>query len=154
MNIEIAYNEYDEKYNVNRKSLHTYEINELRLPLNPLGRTGIFGRGRLYFWGPNYAVNAIFIRYNRNTEKNEVMVSLQEETNRILFPLIFNENLHYDEDNSIKIMIFNLFDFKYLNDNPDKYAELTKFIQVHSEKVNKLKENFVNFLLLNLFEFY
>lgn len=134
----MSYNQYDDKYNVNRKSLHTYEVNQYHLPLNPLGRTGVYGRGKLYFWGPNFAVNAIFIRYNSVTDKNEVIVSVHEETNTISFPLVFNENLHYDEDNSIKIMIFNLFDFKYLNDNPDKYAELTKFLQVHSEKVRCL----------------
>ncbi len=83
----MAYNQYDDKYNVNRRSLHNYEVSEFNLPLNPLGRTGIYGRGKLFFWGPNYAVNAIFLRYNKFTNKNEVLVSIKEE-NKLSFPLV------------------------------------------------------------------
>lgn len=31
-------------------------------PLNPYGRTGLCGRGRLYYWGPNHAADPIVTR--------------------------------------------------------------------------------------------
>ena len=31
-------------------------------PLNPFGRTGIQGRGKLYYWGPNHAADCILLR--------------------------------------------------------------------------------------------
>ncbi len=59
---EITFNEIDKKYNVDRKSLHgPYEMvrfNKLvdtKVPLNPVGRTGLIGRGHLGRWGPNHA---------------------------------------------------------------------------------------------------
>ena len=41
-----------------------YEILDGR-PRNPVGRTGISGRGRLGRWGPNHAADAIVTRYSR-----------------------------------------------------------------------------------------
>ena len=31
-------------------------------PLNPFGRTGVQGRGKLYYWGPNHAADCILMR--------------------------------------------------------------------------------------------
>ena len=31
-------------------------------PLNPFGRTGLAGRGKLYYWGPNHAADCILMR--------------------------------------------------------------------------------------------
>ena len=33
-----------------------------RRPLNPFGRTGLQGRGKLYYWGPNHAADCILTR--------------------------------------------------------------------------------------------
>jgi len=35
-------------------------------PLNPKGRTGLAGRGLLYRWGPNHAVDPIITRWKRD----------------------------------------------------------------------------------------
>ena len=45
----------------------SYESSELQLcpegrPLNPHGRTGLRGRGRLYQWGPNHAADPLVSR--------------------------------------------------------------------------------------------
>ena len=31
-------------------------------PLNPFGRTGLQGRGKLYYWGPNHAADCVLLR--------------------------------------------------------------------------------------------
>ena len=52
----------DEVYKVDRRScLGNYKIIH-GLPINPIGRTGITGRGSLNFWGPNHAIEAIITR--------------------------------------------------------------------------------------------
>ena len=38
--------------------------NALSRPLNPRGRTGLRGRGRLCFWGPNHAVDVLLTRFH------------------------------------------------------------------------------------------
>ena len=48
---------------VNRRSYHgDYKIIDGK-PQNPVGRTGIIGRGRLGRWGPNHAADAIVTRH-------------------------------------------------------------------------------------------
>lgn len=57
--------------NVNRKShLGVYKIENL-FPLNPVGRTGVCGRGCLGRWGPNHAADPIVTRWKR-TSNHEV----------------------------------------------------------------------------------
>lgn len=52
--------------NVNRKSfIGSYIINNGK-PLNPVGRTGLEGRGILGRWGPNHAADPIVTRWKRN----------------------------------------------------------------------------------------
>jgi len=49
---------------INRKSFEgIYSIDDSGYPLNPVGRTGIRGRGCLGKWGPNHAVDPIVTRY-------------------------------------------------------------------------------------------
>jgi len=49
-------------------------------PLNPLGRTGISGRGLLGKWGPNYAADPIITRINRHSDTME-MLAIQRKDN-------------------------------------------------------------------------
>ena len=52
---------------MNRQSyVKDYKLNELCQPLNPIGRTGIIGRGLLGRWGPNHAADPIVTRWKRN----------------------------------------------------------------------------------------
>lgn len=63
---EPQWNSIDE--NINRKSFTgDYVINKDGYPLNPVGRTGIIGRGLLGRWGPNHAADPIVTRWKRNT---------------------------------------------------------------------------------------
>lgn len=85
---DLNYNKYDEKYEVDRTSLVVYKVQN-GIPINPMRNTGYFiyqifnvlyiqplnysifynsivegiiGRGKLFYWGPNYAIQAIFTR--------------------------------------------------------------------------------------------
>ena len=58
----IKFNAVDLHLNCDRKSYHgTYEMvpfsmeNATLVPRNPVGRTGVIGRGHLGRWGPNHA---------------------------------------------------------------------------------------------------
>jgi len=48
-----------------------YEIID-GLPRNPVGRTGVTGRGRLGKWGPNHAADPIVTRWKRDAKGNVV----------------------------------------------------------------------------------
>lgn len=55
--------------NINRKShFKDYDIVG-GFPLNPIGRTGISGRGCLGRWGPNHAADPILTRWKRKTNE-------------------------------------------------------------------------------------
>jgi hypothetical protein len=57
------FNQYDEDCHYNRESyLGPYEIIN-GIPRNPMGRTGMTGRGLLGRWGPNHAGDPIVTRY-------------------------------------------------------------------------------------------
>ena len=46
-----------------RPSSHSYALDSSSgRPLNPFGRTGLQGRGKLYNWGPNHAADCILLR--------------------------------------------------------------------------------------------
>lgn len=47
---------------------YPYDNEPKILPLNPIGRTGICGRGRLGKWGANAAINLITFRIKRNAD--------------------------------------------------------------------------------------
>lgn len=52
---------------MNRKSyIKNYNIDEGGFPVNPIGRTGIIGRGLLGRWGPNHAADPLVTRWKRN----------------------------------------------------------------------------------------
>lgn len=69
---EITETSFKPKWNsldegVNRKSfMGDYSLNNDGYPLNPIGRTGIIGRGLLGRWGPNHAADPIVTRWKRN----------------------------------------------------------------------------------------
>eukprot|EP00794_Sanderia_malayensis_P003487 gene3487-3985_t len=61
----LPFNVYDGMLKTNRKShVHDYDVVD-NLPRNPMGRTGIVGRGLLGKWGPNHAVDPIATRWKR-----------------------------------------------------------------------------------------
>ena len=59
----LKWNEIDGK--TDRRSFEgKYEVNN-GIPQNPIGRTGMIGRGLLGKWGPNHAADPIVTRYVR-----------------------------------------------------------------------------------------
>lgn len=58
--------------NINRVShIKTYTVDE-HGPRNPVGRTGIRGRGCLGRWGPNHAADPIVTRWKRDDQQEKV----------------------------------------------------------------------------------
>uniref|UniRef100_UPI00398E70EC transient receptor potential cation channel subfamily M member 2 n=1 Tax=Pristiophorus japonicus TaxID=55135 RepID=UPI00398E70EC len=49
------------------------EAVEESLPLNPVGRTGLGGRGSLRCFGPNYAMDPIITRFRRNSDNSLIV---------------------------------------------------------------------------------
>lgn len=64
----LAFNSLDGK--INRKSFTgKYSVLNGR-PLNPVGRTGVTGRGLLWRWGPNHAADPIVTRWKKDERGN------------------------------------------------------------------------------------
>lgn len=58
---------------VNRLShMGKYQIDPSGYPLNPIGRTGLRGRGLLGRWGPNHAADPIVTRWKR--DENDAII--------------------------------------------------------------------------------
>ncbi|XP_006898486.1 PREDICTED: transient receptor potential cation channel subfamily M member 2 [Elephantulus edwardii] len=63
---KIKYNAEDGL--VDRRSFHgLYQVRD-NFPLNPMGRTGLRGRGSLRYFGPNHALHPVFTRWWRNQD--------------------------------------------------------------------------------------
>ncbi|XP_006876843.1 PREDICTED: transient receptor potential cation channel subfamily M member 2 [Chrysochloris asiatica] len=63
---KISYNTVDGL--VDRRSFHgPYAVCD-GLPLNPMGRTGLRGRGSLSYFGPNHALHPVVSRWRRNQD--------------------------------------------------------------------------------------
>jgi len=90
------FNSYDDKFNVNRRSCKMYEVKN-GIPMCPTGRTGLKGRGNLYYYGPNYSLLVIFKRAN-SLGNQEVIVCTDEN----------------DENYSLPEVYYYIFKFKYL----------------------------------------
>lgn len=50
----------------NSEPIGIYDIDVRGLPRNPFGRTGVYGRGDLWRWGPNHTIYAIITRFSEN----------------------------------------------------------------------------------------
>jgi hypothetical protein len=58
------WNTFDRNYNVDRRTANPtgyYPIDNKGYPLNPLGRTGLCGRGELKRWGVNYQTHIVIM---------------------------------------------------------------------------------------------
>lgn len=71
---------------MNRKSYtNDYNIDKNGYPLNPLGRTGIFGRGLLGRWGPNHAADPIVTRWKSNVSGS---TEINKDTKKPILQLV------------------------------------------------------------------
>lgn len=71
----MPFNGWDQKQQRNRMTFDCSApfIVQHHLPLNPIGRTGITGRGLLPSWGPNHAVDPIVTRVKRGTGSQKIL---------------------------------------------------------------------------------
>ena len=61
--LKIPFNEHDNERGLDRRSYEgKYDVVD-GLPINPHGRTGLAGRGKLWYWGPNHAGDPVVTRY-------------------------------------------------------------------------------------------
>ena len=126
----IIFNQLDGK--VNRVSfVKTYQIIH-GLPRNPIGRTGVRGRGLLGKWGPNHAADPIVTRWKRD-DKGKVVV--HEDGRRILeFVAIQRRDTKewaipggmVDADEEISLTLKREFNEEALNSLQDEQKEKTK----------------------------
>uniref|UniRef100_A0A8C8SFY4 Transient receptor potential cation channel subfamily M member 2 n=1 Tax=Pelusios castaneus TaxID=367368 RepID=A0A8C8SFY4_9SAUR len=80
---KINYNALDGQ--INRQSFHgTYAVQN-GLPLNPMGRTGLRGRGCLRCFGPNHALHPIVTRWRRNMDGSIYRKSLKKMLEALVF---------------------------------------------------------------------
>jgi len=63
-------------------------------PLNPIGRTGISGRGQLGKWGPNHAADPVVTRWLRDSDGSKVY---DKETKRPIMQFVSIQRLDTKE---------------------------------------------------------
>ncbi|CAF4065144.1 unnamed protein product, partial [Rotaria sordida] len=69
------------------KTSSVYRLdNQLSIPLNPMGRTGLRGRGALTRWGPNKSIMTIITRWKKHHDQFAVI-----DGQRILEALVFKD---------------------------------------------------------------
>ncbi|XP_067394834.1 transient receptor potential cation channel subfamily M member 2 isoform X1 [Emydura macquarii macquarii] len=73
---KISYNAMDGQ--IDRQSFHGTSAIQNRLPVNPMGRTGLRGRGSLRCFGPNHALHPIVTRWRRNMDGSIYRKSLKK----------------------------------------------------------------------------
>ncbi|CAF2382637.1 unnamed protein product [Rotaria sp. Silwood2] len=74
------------------KTSTTYRIDtQLSIPLNPMGRTGLRGRGALIRWGPNKSIMAVVTRWKTHRGQFAIV-----DGQRILEALVFKDKLTND----------------------------------------------------------
>lgn len=67
------FNALDAAYNTDRTSLlGEYPVIQ-GVPRNPIGRTGMIGRGLLGRWGPNHAADPVVTRWKRNSSGDKII---------------------------------------------------------------------------------
>lgn len=82
----LPFNEFSRESGINRKSHDGhFEINDAR-PQNPIGRTGISGRGELPNWGPNHAVDPIITRWKKGATGILEWIAVQRDTGEWAIP--------------------------------------------------------------------
>ncbi|NWU97559.1 TRPM2 protein, partial [Upupa epops] len=74
--LKINYNTMDGM--IDRQSFHGLYTVQDGLPLNPMGRTGLQGRGRLHCFGPNHALHPVVTRWRRNMDGSVIRKSLKK----------------------------------------------------------------------------
>ncbi|CDS42162.1 transient receptor potential cation channel [Echinococcus multilocularis] len=107
----IPFNTYDSKNRIRRQSLlGRYRLDpNTGAPLNPMGRTGLLGKGLLPHWGPNHSIVIVVTQWSRNPKsgtpvlrgnKGVLQVIALERNKRFCLPWFFTDHesrCDYDE---------------------------------------------------------
>ncbi|QQG45202.1 MAG: NUDIX domain-containing protein [Candidatus Sungiibacteriota bacterium] len=62
------------------------ELDSSNRPRNPRGRTGLAGRGILWRWGANLAVDTVLSRLNAETDELELLLINRKDTGELALP--------------------------------------------------------------------
>uniref|UniRef100_A0A0K0FY10 Putative nudix hydrolase 6 (inferred by orthology to a C. elegans protein) n=1 Tax=Strongyloides venezuelensis TaxID=75913 RepID=A0A0K0FY10_STRVS len=109
------WNEIDGK--INRKSfMGHYQISKDNRPLNPIGRTGLRGRGILGRWGPNHAADPIVTRILDN--KMQFVAIKRKDTGEWALP-----GGMVDEGENVPTTLQREFTEEVLDSIPSRYVE-------------------------------
>ncbi|XP_048583807.1 transient receptor potential cation channel subfamily M member 7 isoform X3 [Nematostella vectensis] len=73
LDIQLRFNSIDDDGVDRRSHMGVYDLFD-GLPRNPMGRTGLIGRGLLGRWGPNHAADPIVTRWKRNPDTGQPLV--------------------------------------------------------------------------------
>ncbi|VDN97253.1 unnamed protein product [Rodentolepis nana] len=90
---KLQYNAYDELQGVSRSCLRGRvhisrdPTGPLGYPLNPRGRSGLFGKGMLPHWGPNHAIVLAFTR--AGTSPNDFQIAVLDRNQSSCLPWFF-----------------------------------------------------------------
>ena len=80
----FKFNQYDEAYEVDRTScMGEYKIVD-SLPICPNGKRNLLGRGNLFYWGPNHAIQAII---TKSTSDKSCLLVLDKKINDFNYKL-------------------------------------------------------------------
>merc|ERR1712087_556794 len=87
--IAFKFNALDGKIDrVSNMGAYKLDPNQLNLPLNPMGRTGLTGRGWLWRWGPNHAADPIVTRWMRKDNDTNNDIIKDNDTNKPILEFI------------------------------------------------------------------
>ena len=127
----LDFNKYDQLHQIDRTSINGYVVKE-GLPLNPVQKTGFYGRGHLLYWGPNHGVQAIFTR-SKNENFTALMECNEEKKHMYSLPFILNGSSKTKDIPLEKRLVHELFDESLIDANVLKelYGKLYK-----SEKID------------------
>ncbi|KAH3781577.1 transient receptor potential cation channel subfamily M member-like 2 isoform X2 [Dreissena polymorpha] len=90
-NTVTKYKENDVTVEVDRRSWiyvngipMRYAVDPLEIPINPMGRTGMRGKGVLWRWGPNHMIKVVVTRWRRMRNPDGTFKFLYVEGKRVL----------------------------------------------------------------------
>ncbi|VDD83162.1 unnamed protein product [Mesocestoides corti] len=117
----IPFNTYDSKNHIRRQSLlGRYRLDpNTGAPLNPMGRTGLLGKGLLPRWGPNHSIVIVVTRWSRNPKsgtpvlrgnKGVLQVVALERNKRFCLPWFFTDHeMRCDFDECVPALVHAFF---------------------------------------------
>ncbi|KAI1712914.1 NUDIX domain-containing protein [Ditylenchus destructor] len=152
-----VYNQIDEKNLVNRISYPgPYSFDKYGRPLNPMGRTGLRGRGMLGAWGPCHAADAIISRFRPGTRILEAVLVRRKDNNKWAMSGGFvDRNMEEAKDPSIAAI--REFTEEALNNKEDAMLEVfwnNSKVQIYEGYVDDERNTDNSWMITNVYNFH